>query len=318
MGKGQEKLHVAMYPWFAMGHLIPFLNLANKLAQRGHKVSFFLPPKAYLKLAHLNLYPDLISFTTVTVPTVDGLPVGANTTADIPVSARFLLLDSYDLTQPSIRASLAQLKPDIVFYDFAHWLPGLARENKARSVFFSIAYTSSLAYMFHGLQPGLKQASLGFPSQAFCLRAHEARGLTQARQPIMSVSNMTFPKRIYKSIAESDAVCFKSCKEMEGPFGDYFEKHYQKPVLWAGPILPELPTSEGLVEKLDGWLKRFEEGLVVYCALGSESVLSKEQFQELVLGLELTGMFVMHMHHYKVLTKVALHIFVLVRFSFYF
>lgn len=288
MGEGQEKLHVAMYPWFAIGHMTPFLSLANKLAQRGHKVSSFLTPKA-----HLNLYPDLISFTTVPVPMVDGLPVGANTMADIPRSAGPLLFDSYDMTRPSIKVSLAQLKPDIVFYDYVYWLPGLDRKNKARSVFFSTTYISFYAYIVHALQTGteaeLKQARLGFPSQALCHRAHEARGLTQVGERILRVSNMTLSERVYKCIAESHAVCCKSCKEMEGSFGDYFEKHYQKPVLWAGSILPEPPVSEGLVEKLDGRLKRFEEGSVLCCALGSESVLSKEQFQELVLGLELTA-----------------------------
>jgi len=319
MGEVQEKkLHIAMYPWFAMGHMTPFLHLANKLAQRGHKVSLFLPPKVHLKLTHLNRHPELISFTTVPVPAVDGLPVGANTTADIPLSAGFLLFDPYDLTQPTIDVFLAQLKPDIVFYDYAHWLPGLAREHRAKSVFFSTTYVSFYAYMVRGLQPAteaeLKQPPPGFPSQFFCYRAHEARMMAQSGKPILRVSNMTFPERVYKCIDESDAVCCNSCKEMEGPFGDYFEKHYRKPVLWAGPILPELPASGWLDEKLDGWLKKFEEGSVVYCALGSESVLPKEQFQELVLGLELAGMFTVYILCYKVLGR---YIFVLLLFSFF-
>jgi len=47
----------------------------------------------------------------------------------------------------------------------------------------------------------------------------------------------------------------------------------------------------------------FEEGSVVYCARGSESVLLEEKFQELVLGLELTGTSIIHMYHDKVLSK---------------
>ena len=70
----EKKLHILMCPWLAFGHMTPFLHLANELAQKGHKISFFLPPKARPKLAHLNLHPDLISFVTVSVPAVDGLP----------------------------------------------------------------------------------------------------------------------------------------------------------------------------------------------------------------------------------------------------
>ncbi|PIA30582.1 hypothetical protein AQUCO_05500115v1 [Aquilegia coerulea] len=38
------------------------------------------------------------------------------------------------------------------------------------------------------------------------------------------------------------------------------------------------------------WLGGFKKGSVVYCAFGSECVLQKDQFQELVLELEQTGL----------------------------
>ncbi|OVA09365.1 UDP-glucuronosyl/UDP-glucosyltransferase [Macleaya cordata] len=40
----------------------------------------------------------------------------------------------------------------------------------------------------------------------------------------------------------------------------------------------------------DNWLGGFKAGSVLYCAFGSERVLRKDQFQELVLGFELTAM----------------------------
>ncbi|KAJ0046558.1 hypothetical protein Pint_04650 [Pistacia integerrima] len=57
-----EKLHVAKFPWFAFGHFIPYLHLSNKIAERGHRVSYLLPKGALPKLQQLNLHPDLIHF----------------------------------------------------------------------------------------------------------------------------------------------------------------------------------------------------------------------------------------------------------------
>ncbi|CAN7122333.1 unnamed protein product [Brassica rapa subsp. narinosa] len=32
-----QKYHAFMFPWFAFGHMIPYLHLANKLAEKGHR-----------------------------------------------------------------------------------------------------------------------------------------------------------------------------------------------------------------------------------------------------------------------------------------
>ncbi|RHN61818.1 putative anthocyanidin 3-O-glucoside 2''-O-glucosyltransferase [Medicago truncatula] len=45
-----------MYPLFAMGHLTAFLHLANKLAKKGHKITFFTPKSAQSKLEPFNLH----------------------------------------------------------------------------------------------------------------------------------------------------------------------------------------------------------------------------------------------------------------------
>ena len=74
-----SKLHVAMFPWFAFGHITPYLHLSNKLAERGHRVSFLLPKGAQAKVEHLNLYPNLIHFYPLLVPSVDRLPPAAET-----------------------------------------------------------------------------------------------------------------------------------------------------------------------------------------------------------------------------------------------
>ncbi|PON92776.1 UDP-glucuronosyl/UDP-glucosyltransferase [Trema orientale] len=80
------KIHVAMFPWFAIGHITPYIHLANELTARGHKVTLLLPNKTQLHFQqHLRHYPNLLTFHPITVPRVDGLPLGAETASDVPL-----------------------------------------------------------------------------------------------------------------------------------------------------------------------------------------------------------------------------------------
>ncbi|CAA7048400.1 unnamed protein product [Microthlaspi erraticum] len=57
-------------------------------------------------------------------------------------------------------------------------------------------------------------------------------------------------------------------------------------------MLPELQEKRGkpLEDRWNHWLNGFEPGSVVFCAFGTQFFLEKEQFQELCLGMELTGL----------------------------
>ncbi|KAK9936462.1 hypothetical protein M0R45_013303 [Rubus argutus] len=62
-----------------------------------------------------------------------------------------------------------------------------------------------------------------------------------------------------------------------------------KPVILAGPVVPESPNSQ-LETEWAKWLQGFKPRTVIYCALGTEYVLTKQQLQQLLLGFELTGL----------------------------
>ncbi|CAL8150986.1 unnamed protein product [Prunus armeniaca] len=76
-------------------------NLSNKLAARGHRISFLVPKKAQLELQHLNLHPNLITFHTITFPHIEGLPDGTEIASDIPTS--MLLSIAMDVTRDQIQ-----------------------------------------------------------------------------------------------------------------------------------------------------------------------------------------------------------------------
>ncbi|KAH9620865.1 hypothetical protein KSS87_016796 [Heliosperma pusillum] len=289
----ETQLHIAMYPWLAMGHITSFLRIANKLAERGHKITLFLPPRTQLRFASQNHHPELITFVTVTLPPVDGLfPSWAETTNDIPAESRRLLMTAMDLTQDTIEAHLINLKPNIVFYDFTCWLPEIARKYGIKSVYYFSALLVRVAHSFQYMHLFTNQSNTNdtvtspFPSPFIKIHAYEQQ--TNDGLSSTDFGGMSLVERYYKSLRECDAIGVKTCKEMEGMFCEYIEKNYGKRVLTAGPVRPD-PQPNRLDERFGQWLTGFEPGQVVYCAFGSECILDEANFQELVLGLELTG-----------------------------
>ncbi|XP_052178786.1 UDP-glycosyltransferase 79B6-like [Diospyros lotus] len=291
-----SKLHIAMFPWFAFGHMNPFLHLANELAKRGHQISFLLPKKALLQLESANLYPDLITFHVVAVPPVDGLPPGTETASEIHLSATAHLATAMDLTRDQVEQLLTQLKPNFVFFDFACWVPELAPKIGFKSVVYSVVSAASIAIALVPArnvpedrpvtEADLAEPPPGYPSSTVVLRRHEARALTFISKDFGS--GRTFYGRTATAMKECDAISFRTCREMEGQFCDYIGTQYNKPVILTGPVLPALGKSP-LEGQWAEWLAGFRPGSVVFCAFGSQWILEKRQFQEMVLGFELTG-----------------------------
>ncbi|KAF3444043.1 hypothetical protein FNV43_RR13733 [Rhamnella rubrinervis] len=286
-----------MYPWFALGHLTPFLHVANKLAKLGHKISYLIPTKTQPKLQPFNRFPDLITFVPITVPHVNGLPPSAETTLDVPFPLHPLIMTAMDHTEPDIERLLRHLKPDIIFFDFTHWVPKLARSLGIQSLHYciispvTIGYTLSPTRKFTGEEVSgadFMHPPPGYPDSSIKLHLHEARAFASKRASTFG-SDVGFYERQSISLHEADGLAYRTCREIEGQYIDYLEREFKKPVLLSGPAIPEPPTST-LEEQWAKWFSGFRTGSVVYCAFGSECTLMKEQFQELILGFELTGL----------------------------
>ncbi|KAL7000516.1 Cyanidin 3-O-galactoside 2''-O-xylosyltransferase FGGT1, partial [Sarracenia purpurea var. burkii] len=223
------KFHIAMYPWFALGHITPFLHLSNKLAKKGHRISFFIPTKTQSKLEAFNLHPDLITFVPITVPHVDGLPPGAETTHDVPFPLQTLLMTAMDRTQNDIENLLHRLKVDVVFFDFTHWMPAVARQLGIKSVHYCIISTATIGYT---LSPAWKllgrevtaddliRPPTCYPNSSIKLYPHKARVF--ATMWFMKFDeNTQFGKRNFINLNHCDTIGFKTCREIEGPYCDY-------------------------------------------------------------------------------------------------
>ncbi|XP_022853757.1 anthocyanidin 3-O-glucoside 2''-O-glucosyltransferase-like [Olea europaea var. sylvestris] len=284
-----NSLTIFMYPWFAMGHLIPYLHTANKLAARGHRVFLVVPPKTLSNLEKSNLHPDFIKLIPLPLPHVEGLPPHIESSTEIPIHLQPLLRYAMDLTEPTVESLLQEIKPHFTFSDMMCWVPFLAHRLGIKAIHYAPVSPASMGFLLSE-RPSMESHMNnppGFPP-SIKLYKHVIRRLEVFDSEKEVGSGLTIKQRLRTSICESDAIGFKTCRETEGPYIEYIENNFKKPVLLAGPIVPKSPSSF-LEEKWERWLDKFRPKSVIYCAFGSEAILQKDQFQELVLGLERSG-----------------------------
>ncbi|RVW79312.1 Retrovirus-related Pol polyprotein from transposon RE1 [Vitis vinifera] len=125
------------------------------------------------------------------------------------------------------------------------------------------------------------------PSSTVVLRPHEARLLQFLLFPFGE--DITFHELLTAAIKRCDVVSIRTCQEIEGPFSDYMERRFGKPVFVTGPVLVE-PSPLAPEDRWTQWPGGFKPGSVIFCAFGSQNFTEKNQFQELLLGFELTGL----------------------------
>lgn len=121
------------------------------------------------------------------------------------------------------------------------------------------------------------------------LHGEEANSLLFLSLPF-GANNITFYDRITTALKESDAIAIRTCKELENAFCNYMSVQYNKPIFLTGPVLPSNNPNHHLDPTIAAFLAGFRPKSVVFCAFGSQLNLQKLHFQEILLGLELSGL----------------------------
>ncbi|KAI7745300.1 hypothetical protein M8C21_017221 [Ambrosia artemisiifolia] len=304
----RKQLHVAMFPWLAFGHILPFLELSKYIAEKGHKVSFLSTTRNIQRLptlpSHLSSLINLVKFT---LPRVQELPNNAEATMDVSTDDIPYLKKAYDGLQPEVTRFLEEESPDWIIYDFApYWLPSIAAGlGISRAVFiimnaWFVAFAGSSPDNLMNNSDGRTTAEdfltqpkwVPFPTK-LCYRKHEAKWMMDSHS--VNGSGVSDLYRSGMVLKGSECMFIRHCYEFESQWLTLLEKLHQLPVVPVGLMPPETPTNVG-VEKDDtwmtvkAWLDGQQMGRVVYVALGSEVMVSKREVAELALGLELSGL----------------------------
>ncbi|GLT79122.1 hypothetical protein SLA2020_506240 [Shorea laevis] len=300
----QQKLHIAVFPWLAYGHILPFLEVSKFLVQMGHRVSYISTPKNISRLPKLpsELSPNL-SFVQFPMPQVEGLPPGVESTADIPIHKVPYLKKAYDNLETPLADFLKTSPVDWIIHDFApHWLPRIAAPMGIKLAYFSIYSASTAAFVGppDKLIVGRRRRPedftvipewIDYPSN-IAFKLHEIVNLEQG----MDQDVKDFTRRSFV-VQGCQVVTLRSCPEFEPEPLRLLPRLLQKPVVPIG-LLPPSVTSASLDEddEDDTWksLRKWIDGKnpksVFYIALGTEVALSPSLSHELALGIEKSGL----------------------------
>jgi hypothetical protein len=127
------QMHIIIFPWLAFGHMLPSLELANRLASRGHLVSFVSTPRNISRLP--SPVSSLVKMVALQLPRLPGLAEGSESTKDVPQEKWELLWQAFDGLEEAFSGLLSgksgKQKPDWVILDiFHHWATAAAMEHK--------------------------------------------------------------------------------------------------------------------------------------------------------------------------------------------
>lgn len=213
---------------------------------------------------------------------------------------------AHDGLQEPLSHFLENSLPDWIIHDFApYWLPPIATKLRISMAFFSIFNASSFSFFVptklsitevqeprsepeHFIVP---PKWVPFPSKIAFRLFEEKKLFDYYDENASGVSDMF---RIMTVMSGTQAFAVKTCMEVEGEWVKLLGELHNMPVIPVG-LLP--PSAQERVENEDStwdtiveWLNKQEKESVVYIALGSEIQPSQEDFTELALGLEQSGL----------------------------
>ncbi|EAZ03129.1 hypothetical protein OsI_25275 [Oryza sativa Indica Group] len=319
-------LHIVVFPWLAFGHMIPFLELSKRLARRGHAITFVSTPR---NAGRLGAIPPAMSahlrVVSLDLPAVDGLPEGAESTADVPPEKVGLLKKAFDGLAVPFASLIAEAcggaagdgeeaaagfsrKPDWIILDFAqNWIWPIAEEYEIACAIFSI-FPAALGAFVGTKQENLahprtttedymaQPAWIPFPSTV-TYRRHEAEWIAAGFRP--NASGVSDADRFWDSERPScRLIIYRSCPEAEPRLFPLLTKLYTKPAIPSGLLVPPALDDNdiGVYNRSDRsfvavmqWLDKQPNKSVIYVSLGTEAPITADHMHELAFGLELAG-----------------------------
>ncbi|KAI4985890.1 hypothetical protein ZWY2020_018520 [Hordeum vulgare] len=294
-GSSSSSLRVVVVPWLAFGHMLPYLELAERLASRGHRVSYVSTPRNLARLPPLRpAAAPRVDLVALPLPRVDGLPDGAESTNDVPDDQRELHWKAFDgLAAPFAEFMAAACadegtRPHWVIADcFHHWVAASAVEHKVPcAMLLPTAAVIAVAQPPPTEQSGAVAETRPRYEQEELATMYDDQG----------ASGMSLAQRWQLTKDRCALGVIRSCVEWEPKSFPLVPTILDMPVVPLG-LLPPSPDGGRRAGGTNGssehatvrWLDEQPPGSVVYVALGSEVPLPLEQVLELALGLELAG-----------------------------
>ncbi|KAL0453061.1 UNVERIFIED_CONTAM: Beta-D-glucosyl crocetin beta-1,6-glucosyltransferase [Sesamum latifolium] len=281
-----QSIDVLMFPWLGYGHITPYLELAKKLTRRGFNIYLCSTPATFSCLDRKitkNLSQS-IKLVPLLLPPLPDLPPELHTTNGLPSHLMPSLKEAFDSSVNGFSNILKQLKPDLLIYDVIEpWAPLVAKEHNIPAVEFITSSSTMTSFMFHCFRKPL----IEFPFPNIYFRDYEYSELKRLLE-----LDPTERDRASEGVERScKIVLIKGVRDIEGKYIDYVTSLFGKKFVPVGPLVQE-PILDEKYDESSGilsWLDMKERKSTVFVSFGSEYFLTKEDFDEIAYGLELSN-----------------------------
>ncbi|GLJ07771.1 hypothetical protein SUGI_0073860 [Cryptomeria japonica] len=317
---GLQKPHVVAVPFPALGHFIPFLDLAKLLASKGLAVSYVATPvNISLLQSHLHqaVKDDLdISLVTLPTPDVEGLE-GRERNDLVPLESRGLIFEMAEKLQHPFSTWMEEqfhrptaTPPVCVVYDiFMGWAIDTAQKFNVASVLFNTCGAFAISLM-QFISTSISQNTLEKDEEdslvvsfnllhPLRLSKHEVGPVFL--NPDLSDSIQRFFFQRLQEIGKGSGILINTFHELESFYVQHLKYLTAKPVWAIGPVHSQnlfggagnVNTQGKMVgvneQELVCWLDSKCPRSVAYVSFGIQTALSEEQTHALGRGLEASG-----------------------------
>ncbi|KAF8037486.1 hypothetical protein BT93_B0396 [Corymbia citriodora subsp. variegata] len=292
--------HLLVYPFISSGHIIPLLNLADRLLRRGVRVTALVTPfNQHLLRPLLSDHPSLYHPLVIPAPDVPCLSKN-----DLIVKVISMRHHHYPAVVEWFRSHPSP--PVAILSDFfLGWTQDLASELGIPRVVLSPSAAFFVSIEFSLWQNLPKNSSddenstvtFGDVPNSPTYRWWQISRLFRMYKE--GDADLEFHRQGWLANAASWGVVLNSFTELERVYIDYMKGRFGSDRVWAvGPLPPPVDDSASLTsrggsrpveaKKVLKWLDGREERSVVYVCCGSRTALANNQMAALAAALEMS------------------------------
>nr|K4GMD6.1 RecName: Full=UDP-glycosyltransferase 73C9 [Barbarea vulgaris]AFN26665.1 UGT73C9 [Barbarea vulgaris subsp. arcuata] len=302
-------LHFVLFPYMAQGHMIPMVDIARLLAQRGVKITIVTTPQNAARFENVlsrAIESGLpISIVQVKLPSQEaGLPEGIETFESL-VSMELLVpfFKAVNMLEEPVQKLFEEMspQPSCIISDFClHYTSKIAKKFNIPKILFHGMCCFCLLCM-HVLRKNCEiLENLKSDKEHFVVPYFPDRvEFTRPQVPMATYAPGDW-QEIREDIVEADktsyGVIVNTYQELEPAYANDYKEARSGKAWTIGPVslcnkVGADKAERGNKADIDQdeclkWLDSKEEGSVLYVCLGSNCSVPLSQLKELGLGLE--------------------------------
>ncbi|KAL3754036.1 hypothetical protein ACJRO7_001302 [Eucalyptus globulus] len=308
MGSEAQELHFLLIPLMSQSHLLPFTDMAKRLAEHGVSVTVVMTPLNALRykyvLDHSRASGLVVHFLTLPFPCKEaGLPEGCENIDSLPSSDLVTaFFDASNMLQEPISKHLEAMedKPSCIITDICFpWTTDVALKFGLPRIAFHTTSCFTLLCSHSITRSKVMERVKGDDEPFVVPGLPDKVEFTKAQMPQMmkdgpdALENLLV--KLKAAELSADGVLVNSFEELEKNYVKGYQKVVKK--LWCigplslSPAVGSAKLDRGNNSSIDpnqcqDWLDSKDPNSVLYVCFGSLCHVSAPQLVELALGLE--------------------------------